>query len=92
MAASRARSPFNAFLKVGFFHNDYIDTLLFLEEIQLKDKEEKTQFLEKLGERAVGMFPDDICRYKVCEGKCQLRGMILAPTLSSGTGMMVGVG
>eukprot|EP00108_Taenia_solium_P003497 TsM_001130600 transcript=TsM_001130600 gene=TsM_001130600 len=65
MVVSRARSPFNAFLKVGFFRNDYIDTLLFLEEIQLKDKEEKTQFLGKLGERAVGLFPDDICRYKV---------------------------
>ncbi|EUB61263.1 kinase-like protein [Echinococcus granulosus] len=65
LVASRARSPFNAFLKVGFFHNDYIDTLLFLEEIQLKDKEEKAQFLGKLGERAVGLFPDDICRYKI---------------------------
>ncbi|KAL5105108.1 N-terminal kinase-like protein [Taenia crassiceps] len=65
MVASRARSPFTAFLKVGFFRNDYINTLLFLEEIQLKDKEEKAQFLGELGERAVGLFPDAICRYKI---------------------------
>ncbi|VDM33098.1 unnamed protein product [Hydatigera taeniaeformis] len=65
LVVSSARSPFKAFLKVGFFRNDYIDTLLFLEEIQLKDKEEKARFLEKLGKRAVGLFPDDICRYKI---------------------------
>ena len=65
LTTSRGRSPFSAFLKVGFFHNDYIDTLLFLEEIQLKEKEDKAQFLANLGERAVGLFPDDICRYKV---------------------------
>ncbi|VDO11093.1 unnamed protein product [Rodentolepis nana] len=65
IVASKARSPFAAFLKVGFFKNDYIDTLLFLEEIQLKDKEEKAQFLAGLGQRAVGLFPDDICRYKI---------------------------
>nr|CDS31083.1 protein kinase [Hymenolepis microstoma] len=65
IVASKTRSPFAAFLKVGFFKNDYIDTLLFLEEIQLKDKEEKAQFLAGLGQRAVGLFPDDICRYKI---------------------------
>ncbi|KAM7538650.1 hypothetical protein Aperf_G00000051790 [Anoplocephala perfoliata] len=65
MVASKARSPFSAFLKVGFFRNDYIDTLLFLEEIQLKDKEEKAEFLAGLAQRIVGLFPDDICRFKL---------------------------
>lgn len=69
MVASKTRSPFSAFLKVGFFRNDYIDTLLFLEEIQLKDMNEKAEFLAGLGQRAVGLFPDDICRYKVREGR-----------------------
>ncbi len=64
-APSRGRSPFAAFLKAAFFTNDYISTLLFLEEIQLKEKEEKQEFLAGLGQRASGLFPDDICRYKV---------------------------
>ncbi|VDD82936.1 unnamed protein product [Mesocestoides corti] len=65
LTTSRARSPFSAFLKVNFFKNDYISTLVFLEEIQLKEKEEKSEFLAGLGQRAVGLFPDDICRYKI---------------------------
>lgn len=66
----RRPSHFSMFLKSGFFNNDYISTLLFLEEIQLKDKQEKAEFLIGLGERAAGMFPDDICRYKV--GGCPI--------------------
>ncbi|CAH8583029.1 unnamed protein product [Dicrocoelium dendriticum] len=50
--------------KGGFFANQYVDTLLFLEEIQLKDAEEKTRFLASLPD-LVGSFPDDVCRHKI---------------------------
>ncbi|CAL8089013.1 unnamed protein product [Calicophoron daubneyi] len=56
---SRARNPNN-----GFFANQYVDTLLFLEEIQLKDTQEKSRFLTKLGD-LVNTFPDDVCRHKI---------------------------
>lgn len=63
----RAKSPFAGFMKSGYFtsHNAYISTLLFLEEIQLKEAAEKTEFLASLGTQAVSLFPEDICRYKI---------------------------
>ncbi|TGZ57170.1 hypothetical protein CRM22_009998 [Opisthorchis felineus] len=50
--------------KQGFFVNEYVDTLLFLEEIQLKDPQEKTRFLSALTDQ-VSSFPDDVCRHKI---------------------------
>ncbi|KAF5403977.1 N terminal kinase protein like [Paragonimus heterotremus] len=50
--------------KAGFFANEYVDTLLFLEEIQLKDALEKSRFLASLAEQ-VSNFPDDVCRHKI---------------------------
>lgn len=48
----------------GFLANDYVDTLLFLEEIQLKSAEEKNKFFIKLTKQ-VTTFPDDVCRHKI---------------------------
>ncbi|VDM03613.1 unnamed protein product [Schistocephalus solidus] len=74
LSAASKKSPVAEFLKAGrtatltasggFLANDYIDTLLFLEEIQIKEKQERHDFLVGLGAR-VNMFPDDICRYKI---------------------------
>ncbi|VDP86361.1 unnamed protein product [Echinostoma caproni] len=50
--------------KGGFFANQYVSTLLFLEEIQLKDAKEKSKFLSELSEQ-ISTFPDDVCRHKV---------------------------
>ncbi|KAL7057307.1 hypothetical protein AAHC03_019220 [Spirometra sp. Aus1] len=74
LSAASKKSPVADFLKAGrsptlaasggFLANDYIDTLLFLEEIQIKEPQERHAFLVGLGDR-VSMFPDDICRYKI---------------------------
>ncbi|CAH8451405.1 unnamed protein product [Heterobilharzia americana] len=53
-----------AFRKGGFLANDYVDTLLFLEEIELKDSQEKSTFLRNLATQ-VTSFPDDVCRHKI---------------------------
>ncbi|KAH8855543.1 N-terminal kinase-like protein [Schistosoma japonicum] len=50
--------------KHGFLANDYVDTLLFLEEIELKDGMEKSTFLKNLAAQ-VTSFPDDVCRHKI---------------------------
>ncbi|THD27748.1 N terminal kinase protein like [Fasciola hepatica] len=50
--------------KDGFFANQYVNTLLFLEEIQLKDSQDKSKFLSGLSEQ-ISNFPDDVCRHKV---------------------------
>ncbi|CAH8834796.1 unnamed protein product [Trichobilharzia szidati] len=50
--------------KEGFLANDYVDTLLFLEEIELKDSQEKSTFLKNLATQ-VTSFPDDVCRHKI---------------------------
>ncbi|CAH8434518.1 unnamed protein product [Schistosoma turkestanicum] len=50
--------------KQGFLANDYVDTLLFLEEIELKDSMEKSIFLKNLATQ-VTSFPDDVCRHKI---------------------------
>lgn len=49
----------------GFFKNDLVDSLLFLEEIQIKEQNEKTRFFNGLS-TALDKFPEDICRHKVC--------------------------
>lgn len=45
----------------GFFKNELVDALLFLEEIQIKDKSEKTRFFSGL---AIQMdnFPENVCK------------------------------
>lgn len=48
----------------GFFKNDLVDTLLFLEEIQIKDKNEKNRFFNSLT-MLLDHFPDNICKYKI---------------------------
>ncbi|WKY04611.1 hypothetical protein Q1695_005542 [Nippostrongylus brasiliensis] len=48
----------------GFFKNKFVDTLLFLEEFQLKETNEKQPFFVHLREN-LDIFPDDIAKYKV---------------------------
>uniref|UniRef100_A0A182J9A2 N-terminal kinase-like protein n=1 Tax=Anopheles atroparvus TaxID=41427 RepID=A0A182J9A2_ANOAO len=48
----------------GFFKNDLVDSLLFLEEIQIKDKAEKTRFFSSLTAQ-LDNFPDTVCRHKI---------------------------
>ncbi|EGK97330.1 AGAP001091-PB [Anopheles gambiae str. PEST] len=48
----------------GFFKNDLVDSLLFLEEIQIKDKIEKMRFFSSLTAQ-IDNFPDNVCRYKI---------------------------
>lgn len=48
----------------GFFKNDLVDTLLFLEEIQIKDKAEKNRFFGALTNQ-LDNFPDNVCRQKI---------------------------
>jgi SCY1-like protein 1 len=45
----------------GFFKNDLVDTLLFLEEMQIKDKAEKTRFFSALTQY-LDNFPDTVCK------------------------------
>lgn len=55
---ARARRP------GGFFKNDLVDSLLFLEEIQMKEQNEKTKFFNGLV-TVLDKFPDDICKHKI---------------------------
>lgn len=48
----------------AFFKNDLVDTLLFLEEIQIKDKAEKNRFFGALATQ-LDSFPDNVCRQKI---------------------------
>lgn len=48
----------------GFFKNELIDTLLFLEEIHIKDKVEKGKFFSSLTS-LLDHFPSRVCRYKI---------------------------
>lgn len=48
----------------GYLKNNFIDTLLFLEEIQIKDATERTRFFNSLPQN-VDDFPEEICRYKI---------------------------
>ncbi|KAL1501027.1 hypothetical protein ABEB36_006432 [Hypothenemus hampei] len=48
----------------GYFKNDLVDTLLFLEEIQIKDKTEKNRFFSNLTPH-LDNFPDNICKHKI---------------------------
>ncbi|XP_050294202.1 N-terminal kinase-like protein [Anthonomus grandis grandis] len=48
----------------GYFKNDLVDTLLFLEEIQIKDKNEKNRFFSNITPH-LDNFPDNICKHKI---------------------------
>ncbi|PZC75500.1 hypothetical protein B5X24_HaOG206041 [Helicoverpa armigera] len=48
----------------GFFKNDLIDTMLFLEEIQIKDKVEKGKFFSTLSSY-LDNFPESVCVHKI---------------------------
>lgn len=48
----------------GYFKNDLIDTMLFLEEIQIKDKVEKGKFFSTLSSY-LDSFPEAVCVHKI---------------------------
>ncbi|XP_075694841.1 N-terminal kinase-like protein isoform X2 [Rhinoderma darwinii] len=48
----------------GFFSNSFVETNLFLEEIQIKDPAERQTFFEQLSEH-LDSFPEDFCRHKI---------------------------
>ncbi|XP_063221892.1 N-terminal kinase-like protein isoform X1 [Bacillus rossius redtenbacheri] len=48
----------------GYFKNDLVDTLLFLEEIQIKDKSEKNRFFMSLPPQ-LDNFPENVCKHKI---------------------------
>ncbi|KAL0819748.1 hypothetical protein ABMA28_007796 [Loxostege sticticalis] len=48
----------------GYFKNDLIDTMLFLEEIQIKDKVEKGKFFSTLTIH-LDNFPESVCVHKI---------------------------
>ncbi|GAV00815.1 hypothetical protein RvY_11611 [Ramazzottius varieornatus] len=48
----------------GFFQNNFIDAMNFLDEIQLKSAEEKSRFFGKLNE-LIELLPEEMCTYKV---------------------------
>ncbi|XP_032662625.1 N-terminal kinase-like protein [Odontomachus brunneus] len=48
----------------GFFKNNLVDALLFLEEIQMKERGEKGRFFAQLAAQ-LDSFPDGVGRYKI---------------------------
>ena len=48
----------------GYFHNDLVESLLFLEEIQIKEANDKTAFFTKLPS-LLDSFPDDLSKHKI---------------------------
>lgn len=48
----------------GFFKNDLVDALLFLEEIQMKERGDKGRFFAQLANQ-LDSFPDGVGRYKI---------------------------
>ncbi|KAM4018445.1 N-terminal kinase-like protein isoform 2-T2 [Anomaloglossus baeobatrachus] len=48
----------------GFLYNSFVETNLFLEEIQIKDPAERQTFFEQLSEH-LDSFPEDFCRHKI---------------------------
>lgn len=48
----------------GYFENNFVSTSLFLEQLALKDKLEKEQFLVNI-EKSVGSFPINFCKFKI---------------------------
>ncbi|KAM4721893.1 N-terminal kinase-like protein isoform 2-T2 [Rhinophrynus dorsalis] len=48
----------------GFFCNSFVETNLFLEEIQIKDPAERQTFFQQLSEN-LDSFPEDFCHHKI---------------------------
>ncbi|XP_071453911.1 N-terminal kinase-like protein isoform X2 [Hetaerina americana] len=48
----------------GYFKNDLVDALLFLEEIQIRERSEKNRFFGGLAVQ-VDSFPENVCRHKI---------------------------
>ncbi|KAG8182070.1 hypothetical protein JTE90_008606 [Oedothorax gibbosus] len=48
----------------GYFKNKFVDTMLFLREIHIKENDEKLNFFNNLPS-SLDTFPQDICLYKV---------------------------
>ncbi|XP_059478001.1 N-terminal kinase-like protein [Neocloeon triangulifer] len=48
----------------SYFCNNLVDALLFLEEIQIKEKNEKNKFFASLSDQ-LDAFPESICRHKI---------------------------
>ncbi|XP_052275886.1 N-terminal kinase-like protein isoform X2 [Dreissena polymorpha] len=73
----------------GFLNNPFVKTMLFLEEMQIKDQAEKAKFFGKLAE-ALDSFPKQLSRHKVLPqllhayefGNCG--SMVLAPLFKVG--------
>ncbi|XP_062856745.1 N-terminal kinase-like protein [Trichomycterus rosablanca] len=48
----------------GFFSNSFVESNLFLEQIQIKEQAEKQQFFQDLSDN-LDSFPEDFCKHKV---------------------------
>ncbi|XP_066504709.1 N-terminal kinase-like protein isoform X2 [Hoplias malabaricus] len=48
----------------GFLSNSFVETNLFLEQIQIKEPSEKQQFFQDLSDN-LDSFPEDFCKHKV---------------------------
>ncbi|XP_072251685.1 N-terminal kinase-like protein [Leuresthes tenuis] len=48
----------------GFLNNSFVESNLFLEEIQIKEPAEKQQFFQDLSDN-LDSFPEDFCKHKV---------------------------
>ncbi|XP_026573470.1 N-terminal kinase-like protein [Pseudonaja textilis] len=48
----------------GFLDNKFVETNLFLEEIQIKEPAERQKFFQELSDN-LDSFPEDFCRHKV---------------------------
>ncbi|XP_049777789.1 N-terminal kinase-like protein [Schistocerca cancellata] len=48
----------------GYFKNDLVDALLFLEEIQIKEKNEKNRFFSSITSQ-LDSFPENVCQHKI---------------------------
>ncbi|TRY80821.1 hypothetical protein TCAL_07494, partial [Tigriopus californicus] len=48
----------------GYFKNPLLDTLMFLEELQIKEDSDKNRFYSELSAKLDG-FPSHVCRFKI---------------------------
>lgn len=66
--ASKRPSPLDFLEKSrstnGFFKNSFIDSMLFIEEIQMKDEASKNRFFTNL-ESQLDSFPSDVCKNRI---------------------------
>ncbi len=55
----------SSWLQSEYFKQPFVTTLEFLDELALKDKDEKMRFFQTLS-TVIGTFPSQACKYKVC--------------------------